>query len=68
MAPYKAQTLKPRGWIHPDKRRPPPNERGYGYAWRVLRPRILARDPVCTIYRTIQHCGSYPGKGQRRNG
>ena len=45
--PYRAQTLKPIGWVHPEKRRPPANERGYGYQWRKLRARILERDPIC---------------------
>ena len=26
-------------------------QRGYGYAWRQLRRRILARNPTCTICR-----------------
>jgi 5-methylcytosine-specific restriction protein A len=47
--PYRAGILRPPDWIHPDKRRLPPNLRGYGYAWRKLRARILERDPVCVI-------------------
>ena len=46
--PYKAQTLKPRGWVPPDQRRPDSNKRGYGRQWRKLRARILERDPICT--------------------
>jgi len=52
--PYKAQTLKPRGWVPPDQRRPDSNRRGYGHQWRVLRARILERDPIC------KKCGEEP--------
>jgi 5-methylcytosine-specific restriction enzyme A len=47
------KTLRPLGWIPPDQRRPPPNKRGYDSAWRQLRKRILARDPICVICRTV---------------
>jgi hypothetical protein len=57
--PWKAQTLKPIGWIHPDRRRPPPNERGYGYEWRRVRARILARDPIYTICGIEPSCDSF---------
>jgi hypothetical protein len=46
--PWKAKTLKPIGWVHPDKRSPPPNKHGYDHRWRRLRARILVRDPICT--------------------
>src|SRR5688500_9248657 len=48
MSPYSAKTLKPRGWIHPEKRRPNSAARGYGYAWRRIRARVLADNPICT--------------------
>lgn len=37
-----------------DRARGTPSARGYDHAWRKLRARILARDPVCTI------CGDAP--------
>ena len=46
--PYKAATLKPRGWIHPEKRRPNSAARGYGRQWRNLRQKILEQYPVYT--------------------
>jgi 5-methylcytosine-specific restriction protein A len=52
MSPYSAKTLKPRGWIHPEKRRPNSAARGFGSQWRKTRKRILERDPVCVICRT----------------
>ena len=52
--PWKAKTLKPLGWVDPEKRRLPANLRGYGYHWRKLRARILERDPIC------KKCGEEP--------
>jgi 5-methylcytosine-specific restriction enzyme A len=52
--PWKAKTLRPIGWIPPDRRRPDSNQRGYGRQWRKLRARILERDPICT------KCGKEP--------
>jgi 5-methylcytosine-specific restriction protein A len=48
--PYKALTLRGLGsigWIHPDKRRPDSNRRGYGYQWRKVRNAYLAAHPYC---------------------
>jgi 5-methylcytosine-specific restriction protein A len=45
--PYSAKVLKPRGWIPPEKRRQNSAARGYGYAWRKLRQRILEQFPIC---------------------
>lgn len=58
--PYKAQTLKPRGWIHPEKRRPNSAARGYGSAWRRIRARVLGQHPICVVCRiapsnTVDH-------------
>lgn len=47
--PWKAQTLKPVGWVHPEKRRPNAAQRGYDHRWRKIRAEILQRDPVCVI-------------------
>jgi 5-methylcytosine-specific restriction enzyme A len=47
MSPYSAKTLKPRGWVDPEKRRPNSAARGYGRQWRNLRQRILAQHPIC---------------------
>ena len=44
--PYKAATLKPRGWIDPEKRRGNSAQRGYGYQWRKIRARVLEQHPT----------------------
>ena len=48
MSPYSAKTLTPRGWIHPEKRRPNSAARGYDRHWRKIRARILEQHPFCT--------------------
>ena len=47
--PYKAATLKPRGWVDPEKLRPNSAKRGYGAAWRRIRARVLALNSICTV-------------------
>lgn len=47
MAPWSAKTLKPRGWVHPDRRRPNSAARGYGYKWRKIRDAYIAKHPFC---------------------
>ena len=47
MSPYSAKTLKPRGWIDPEKRRGNSAQRGYGYRWRKIRARVLEQHPIC---------------------
>jgi 5-methylcytosine-specific restriction enzyme A len=45
--PYRASTLKPRGWVPPDRRRPNSAARGYGRPWRKVRNAYLTAHPYC---------------------
>ena len=54
MAPWAAKTLKPLGWVDPEKRRPNSAARGYGSAWRKIHARVLEQHPVCV------KCGEEP--------
>jgi 5-methylcytosine-specific restriction enzyme A len=47
MSPYSAKTLKPRGWVDPEKRRGNSAQRGYGYQRRKIRALVLEQHPVC---------------------